>query len=260
MSDALIQYGRTGRKLDFPVFDMHSHVGEWALFDAFGIEAHLAEMDRVGVSVTAISSLQAIAGDIRRGNDQVTDLLRRQPQRFVGYVHINANYPDLILPELERCRATPGFKGIKVYQQGVPYDDPRFEPAWEFAAAQHWPVLAHTWGGQLTGYDRAARSHPDVVFFAAHAGSDFTYQPYVDAARQARNFYLDLTYSREHTNLLEHFVRTVGADQIVWGSDQPLFSLAQQVSKVLFARLADTDKHKILFANAARAFGVAGLK
>jgi predicted TIM-barrel fold metal-dependent hydrolase len=250
----LVEFAQAGRPVDFPVFDMHGHIGEWSLFDNWPLTEHLAEMERVGVRRTAISSLAAIAGDIAAGNDQVAAVARAHPDRFIGYAHVNANYPELIAPELERAAANPAFRGIKVYQQGVAYDDPRFEPVWEFAAARGWPVLAHTWAGQLTGFDRVAQRHPQTVFFAAHAGSDFVWQPYVDAARRARNFYLDLTYSRDHANLLEHLVREVGADQIVWGSDQPLFSLAQQLSKVLFARIADRDKEKILYRNAARAF------
>lgn len=256
MKSNLVQCGLHGRKLPFPAFDMHCHVGKWALFDTYEIADQLAEMDVIGVRVAAISALPAIAGEVRRGNNLVARLCQRHPQRFVGYAHVNAHYPALLLPELERCFALPGFRGIKVYQQGIAYDDPRFDAVWEFARARRAPVLAHTWAGQLTGFDRVAQRFPAVPFFAAHAGSDLHYQPYIDAAKQARNFYLDLTYSRDHTNLIEHFVREVGDDQIVWGSDQPLFSMAQQVAKVLFARIPDAAKRKILGANAAPLFGL----
>ncbi len=257
MTSELARFGLEGRTLGFPTFDVHSHVGKWAMYDSYEISDQIAEMDRIGVQVAAISALPAIAGDIQRGNDQVAELVGKYPGRFVGYVHVNANYPDRMLAELERCFARPGFKGIKVYQQGVPYDHPSFDPAWEFARAHRAPVLAHTWGGELTGYDRVAKRFPEVPFFAAHAGSGFAYERYIAAAKQARNFHLDLTYSREHANMIEHMVKSVGADQIVWGTDQPLFSMAQQAAKVLFARISDEDKKKILYQNAARLFGMA---
>ena len=255
MSNALVNHGRAGKRLEIPVFDVHTHVGQWALYDTYTEQDQLAEMDRIGVRCTAISSLAGIAGDVRRGNDEVAALLARQPKRFVGYCHVNGNYADDMLPELERCFARPGFVGIKVYQQGVAYDDPRFDPVWKFAVQHNAPVLAHTWGGNLTGFDKVAKRFPSVPFMAAHAGSDHGYQPYIDAAKAARNFYLDLTYSRDIANLIEHFVKTVGADQIVWGSDQPLFSMAEQIGKVLFSRFSDADKEKILSGNAAQFFG-----
>jgi predicted TIM-barrel fold metal-dependent hydrolase len=238
------------------MFDAHSHVGTWALFDTVPLAEQLAEMDRLGVGMAAVSALPALAGDIRGGNDLVAEVIRRHPARFIGYAHVSATYPESMGPELERCFALPGFRGIKIYQFGIPYDDARFEPAWAFASARRVPVLAHTWGGALTGLERAAARHPEVPVFAAHAGSDFAYQAYIDAARQAPNLYLDLTYSREHTNLIEHFVAELGAERVVWGADAPLFSMAHQAAKVLCARIPDAAKRLILGGTAARLFGL----
>jgi len=256
VSNELVNFGREGKRLDFPVFDMHTHLGQWALYDKYSEQDWLAEMDRIGVKYTAVSSMDGIAGDVRRGNDEIAALVARHPGRFFGYVHVNANYADEMLPELHRCFAMPGFAGIKVYQQGVAYDDPRFDPVWQMARDRNVPVLAHTWASNLTGYDKVAMRFPSVAFFAAHAGSDYGYQSYINAARGARNFYLDLTYSRDITNLTEHFVKEIGVDQIVWGSDQPMFSLAEQAGKVLFSRMSDDDKRKIMFSNAAQFFNV----
>ena len=256
MSNELVNYARAGKRLEFPVIDVHTHVGQWALFDTYTEQDQLAEMDRIGVRCTAVSSMPGISGDVRRGNDEVAALVARRPERFIGYCHVCANYADEMVPELERCFALPGFVGIKVYQQGVAYDDKRFDPVWEFAVKHNAPVLAHTWGGNLTGFDKVAQRFPSVIFMAAHAGSDHGFQPYIDAARAARNFFLDLTYSRDIANLIEHFVKTVGAEQIVWGSDQPLFSMAEQAGKVLFARISDADKAKILSTTAAKIFGM----
>lgn len=256
MMSELARYGREGKKIDiFPIFDSHAHVGQWSIFDAYTLKDQIAEMDRIGVRVAALSSLVALSGEIRRGNDVVTGALQEYPGRFLGYVHVSANYPDAMLPELKRCFAIRGFKGIKVYQTGIPYDDPQFKPVWKFAEKHAAPVLAHTWAGNLTGFDKVAKAHPDIPFLAAHSGSDCTYKAYVEAARRAQNLYLDLTYSRDHVGLIEYFVKTVGASRLVWGTDVPLFSMAQQIGKVLFARISDKDKKKILWDNGARLFG-----
>jgi predicted TIM-barrel fold metal-dependent hydrolase len=257
MTRPLIEYGRTGERLgDTPVFDVHAHIGNFALIQTAGWENQLRQMDRVGVDVAAISSVEAIYGDVRRGNDEVAAVVQRHPTRFCGYCHVSAQYPDELLPELERCFATPWFKGIKVYQVGTDYDHPLFDAVWTFARARKLPVLAHSWGNQLTGLDRAAARFPEVPFLMGHSGSGFAYDSYLKAAQASPNLYLDLTYSREHTGMIEHFVRTVGVERVVWGSDAPTFSLSQQIGKVLFARLSDADKRLILYANAARLFGL----
>lgn len=257
MTRPLIEYGQNGIRVDFPVFDVHAHVGNFGTIVSPHLDLQVKEMDRVGIAVAAVSSVEGIYGDHRGGNNNVADAIRLYPGRFIGYCHVSAQYPELMMPEVERCLAIPGFKGIKVYQVGTDFDHALYEPVWEFARARRLPVLAHTWGGNLTGFDRVARRFPEVAFMAAHTGSGFAYQPYIDAAKQTPNLYLDLTYSREHTNMIEYIVKEVGADRIVWGSDAPTFSMAHQIGKILFARIPDGDKHKILHDTAARLFGLA---
>lgn len=251
----LIDYALNGIRIDaFPVIDVHAHIDFNT--DAVPLDEHLREMDRLGIRSAIASSVVALAGDFEAGNDDVLAAAKRFPGRIFGYCHVSANYPEQILPELKRCFAEPPFKGIKVYQIGVNYDDERFNPAWEFAAANGLPVLAHTWGGNVTGFDKAAERFPTVAFLAGHSGSGFAYQPYIDMAKRSSNFYLDLTYSREHTNMIETIVAGVGARQIVWGTDQPLFSVAHQLGKVLCARIPDEDKRLILGGNAQRLFKI----
>jgi len=257
VSAPLADYARAGRPVTgIRVFDAHAHVGGMAGWDPPPLEEQVAEMDRVGIDIAAVSSSWALSGDIPGGNDEVAEAIRRFPGRFVGYCHVSGNFPEMMLTELERCFATDGFRGIKVYQVGCPYDDERFEPAWEFARQRGVPVLAHTWGGELTGLDRAAEKHPEVNFLAAHAGSAFAYRPYIEAALKCPNLYLDITYSREHTGMIEHFVERLGAERIVWGTDAPCFSMSHQLSKILFARIPDEAKRRIIYDNAARLFGL----
>ena len=259
MNDELVQYGLKGKKLDhIPVFNAHAHLGTWTQFEPFTVDHHLELMDRLGIDIAAVSSTLALEGDIMDGNDQIAEMVESYPERFIGYAHVSANYPDLMVSELERCFANPAFRGIKVYQSGIDYDDPAYDPVWDFARLRSAPVLAHIWGDSLTGLDKAAQKHPHVNFLLAHAGSEFKYQAAIDAAAgaHAENLYLDLTYSCEHTNMIEHFVETLGVERIVWGTDSPLFSMPQQLSKVLFARISDADKKKILYDNAAALFGL----
>jgi predicted TIM-barrel fold metal-dependent hydrolase len=251
----LIEYGRTGQPLDIPVLDVHAHIGSFASTIAPALERQVEEMKRVGVRWQIVSSVEGIHGDIVWGNDQAAHAAHRYRGILFAYCHVSGQYPELMESELERCFADPVFRGIKVYQAGTPYDHPVYEPVWRFASTRHLPVLAHTWGGNLTGLDRVALQYPDVPFLMGHSGSGFAWEAYLEAARKAPNLYLDLTYSREHTNMIEHFVEAVGSSRIVWGSDAPTFSLSHQIGKILFARISDEDKRAILFYTSARLFG-----
>ncbi len=256
MNMPLIEFGRTGRTLEFPVVDMHAHIGSFAPSLSPPLERQVAEMDRVGVAVQLVSSVEGLFGDIVWGNDQAAAAAARFPGRIFAYCHVSAQYPELIEPELKRCVLNPAFKGIKLYQVGTRFDHPVFDAVWAFAREWRLPVLAHTWGGDVTGFDKVAQRHPEVAFLAGHAGSGFAYKPYAEMARNLPNFYLDLTYSREHTNMIEYFVEEVGPAKIVWGSDAPTFSISQQVGKILYARIPDADKRAILGGTARRLFNL----
>lgn len=257
MNMPLIEYGRLGKKVDaFPIFDMHAHLQSLTYTDPRPLEEQVKEMDRCGIDLVALSSLLAIGADFVRGNDQVAQAAQRFPGRIIGYCHVSACYPEAMIPELERCFKNPVFRGIKLYPVGVPYDSLLFNPVWDFAREHKTPVLAHTWGGNFSGFDKVAEKHPEINFLAAHAGSGFAYQPYIDAARKLPNFYPDLTYSREHTNMIETFVSNLGPDRIVWGSDTPIFSMAHQLGKILFAQISDEAKRKILGETQARLFNI----
>lgn len=258
MIHPLIEYGRKGIALpeSIPVFDCHAHLVLTGRPAALTLGDQISEMNRLGIKLAAISSSLAIDGDVHRGNDQVAEALRRFPDRLVGYCHVGAALGDQMVPELKRCFALRGFRGIKVYQQGTSYDHALFDPVWEYARRRKTPVLAHTWAGNLTGLDRAAEKNPEVPFLAAHVGSGAACEPYIEAARKCPNIYLDLTYSRENTGMIEHVVASVGSGRVVWGTDSPVFSMAHQLSKILFARIDDADKRKILYDTAGRLFGL----
>lgn len=256
MKNQLIEYGKQGLKLDFPVIDIHAHIGNSGLIPVIPITAQIQEMTRIGIKSAIVSHMDGISGDIHNGNISVYESAKRFQGKLYCYCHVSANYPENLEEELENCFKHKLFVGIKVYQTGINFNDPDYEPVWQFAKKNSIPILAHTWGGNLTGFDKVAKKFRSVPFIAGHAGSVFTYKEYVKVAEEIKNLYLDLTYSREYTNMIEYFVKEIGAERIVWGSDTPVFSMSHQLGKVLFARISDNDKFKILYTNAASLFGI----
>ena len=67
----------------------------------------------------------------RLANDEMAELVRRHPDRFAGFAAaLPLNEIDAALRELDRAMRELGALGAQVYTnvQGVPLDDPRFEP------------------------------------------------------------------------------------------------------------------------------------
>jgi len=61
-----------------------------------------------------------------------------------------------------------------------------------------------------------------------------------------------LTSTHVNLGLIEHLVSEIGADQVFFGSDVPLYGMRYCVGSILFARIAEDDKRKILGLNMQR--------
>ena len=253
-----------GKPLDCRVLDAHGHLG---LNPNFHIPDHspaamVARMDRLGIDVLCISSHTAIYSDFRVGNNETAEAVEALPTRLVGAVVLNPHYPDEIVPELDRCLAHGGFRLIKLHSslQKFSLDAEACEPVWREAERRGLPVLVHSWAGASDcGYaacEAVAAKHPDVRLILGHSLAP---DGYPDACRLADahpNVYLDLATSQVNFGQVDDMVGRIGPDRILYGSDMPFIDPAPQVAKVVFARISDADKRKILGENAARLLGM----
>jgi predicted TIM-barrel fold metal-dependent hydrolase len=250
---------REGRSLSLTVIDMHAHVGRYSAFyaphpDAAGM---VEVMDAVGVAVTAISSHGGWAADAAEGNAETARATAEYPTRLLGYAVASPHYPGLILDELTRCFDEYGFKMIKIHPGAhtYPLTGPNYEEVYRFAAEHRAPVLTHTWEREpYSSPDLAAevaRRHGDVVFLWGHSGA-LSFDRAIELAADLPNVYLDLACSQVFKGQVEYFLSRISVDRILFGSDFSFISQPQQIAKVVFADIAEADKEKILYGNAAR--------
>jgi predicted TIM-barrel fold metal-dependent hydrolase len=85
-----------------------------------------------------------------------------------------------------------------------------------------------------------------------HSGSA-QLDKYIRLGREYPNVYLELCFSVSPRGLVEKLADAGLADKTIWGSDTLFMSAAQQIGRVLFARISPEDKEKILGSNARRA-------
>jgi uncharacterized protein len=259
ISDLFVERAFAGQPINHClVIDAHGHLGAetptFPLVDS-SVESVLASMDRIGIDLFCVSSLPALFGDACRGNRVVEQAIREHPTRFLGYIVVDSGYPEHNLPEMERCLRA-GFKGVKVWsygaRPGLPYDHPNYRPVFEFANANHLPVLAHTWGAELDQLERHINDFPNINWLMAHTGSQQK-EKYIRFAQQYPTVYLETCFSPCPRGLIESLVAEGLADKIIWGSDSVFMGAAQQIGRVLFTQIAAEDKEKILGLNAKRA-------
>jgi predicted TIM-barrel fold metal-dependent hydrolase len=79
-------------------------------------------------------------------NDSMANLVRLYPDRFPGFIaSLPLNYPDESINEIERALIKLEAIGVQVFSNvnGVPLDDPRFEPLFKAADRLRCPIFLH---------------------------------------------------------------------------------------------------------------------
>lgn len=237
------------------IVDSHAHLG--ALGQMYvqepGIDSIIALLDRLGVEAYCPSAHVAISSDYRWGNDLVAEAMNRYPGRILGYIVINPNYPQDILPEIERCLVRAPFIGLKFHPEwhGYAPDGPNYEPALAVADEKRMVVLSHSWGS-ADYLERVSQRFSGATFIQAHTGAFWRgYAPldFFEVTRRRSNVYLDIVGSVVWYGALERLVQEVGSEKILFGTDCPFEDPGLALGRVAFTQLSETAKEQILGLN-----------
>ncbi|HKI50276.1 MAG TPA: amidohydrolase family protein, partial [Desulfobacteria bacterium] len=171
-------------------------------------EGRLKRMDQCGIDVQILSlsapGIEQLEADLgsdlaRKANDELADVTRRYPNRFLGYAAVAPKDPQKAADELERAVSELGFVGWNTHSNyGDAYlDDERFWPILERAAKLKIPIYIHPtvpaipplrkYGFALAGapfgfgletamclmrliYSGVLDRYPDLTFILGHLG------------------------------------------------------------------------------------------
>lgn len=228
------------------VIDGHTHLGaHFNLYHIpFGdIKGIIEQMDRLGISKICAFSFAGVNSDFTLGNDLVVKAIGEYPNRIIGYTTLNANYPTEWLKELERCRKL-GLKGIKIIceYQGTTTEGTEFGPVYEYANDHHMIMLNHYWGSSQF-LDSLAERYPNACFIIGHYSTQ-----YADVLGKRKNV-LQCTCAALMFGDIEKLVEIVDVDKIVYGSDLTDLDGPFGLAPILYAKITDEDKRKILGLN-----------
>jgi predicted TIM-barrel fold metal-dependent hydrolase len=117
------------------------------------LDAKLADMDRTGITMAALSINDPGPEYFGRDsaamavllNDFIADAARRHPDRFFGLATLPFDTPDSMLKEFDRATGKLGMKGILLYSNlnGRFPDEEPFRPLFAEAERRGVPVLLH---------------------------------------------------------------------------------------------------------------------
>ena len=231
---------------DEEFYDCHGHVG-WCT-PHHVVEDKPAdlvkEMDKFGIQKCLVFSLEGVFGDETYGNDEVAKIVKQYPDKFIGFTLVNLNHGESIVrQEMERGLAM-GLKGIKLINDyhGYPSEGWLIDVACDFANRHKQFILNHNWGSPAQ-IERLCTTYSDACFITGHSTT-----AYVDVTKKVDNLFI-CTCPLLGWGQTELHVRLYGADRILFGSDLTDLPIAWGLAQVMYAKVPESDKRKILGEN-----------
>ncbi|MBO7146476.1 MAG: amidohydrolase family protein [Lentisphaeria bacterium] len=252
------QLWNTG-KLDFPIYDMHGHMGP-----AYGIYFQncmpadmVAHMKRIGIKHLVFSHHETLTGF--KPNPEVVEICREYPEHLRMYAGIIPQRTEEIKRDLALFDSwkpyAVGLKILPIYHNHK-LSDKEYDYALSFADERALPVLIHTWGNAPEcGIYETLCKYPNAKFFLAHCC--FGAWEYAERCVKEthNNVWLELTAVPGERGIIEKLVGMVGSEKILFGTDLPWFDEYQAVGGVLSADITEDDMRNILYRNVENILG-----
>jgi len=261
--DRILAAARIGKPLkDILVIDSHAHInhdqGEGVGFihcpasDA----ASMRERARLmGIDAMCISSFMAIWTDPEPGNRITYKAMQRYPRFFHGFASLQPQYVKDWKRELHRVHKTWRMGGMKPYfpRTYIPYNDPIWKPWYEYGNRMRAYCLIHPSPDVVGEMNDLAPKYPDIHFMIAHCGGSYTdARKGIDIALKNPNVSLEITLTAVTYRVIEFMVKHIGADRVLFGTDQPMRDPIPQFGWMAYAHCSYEEKKKMFGLNMQR--------
>lgn len=206
-----------------------------------------------------ISSASLKEDTMSIGNDFLLDFAKRNE----NFIPFSSFFPFCSVldaaHELERCKKL-GTKGVKMHPDFQQYylDDPHAVEIYRVCAELELPVMFHV-GDRRYDYSsprrtlNVAEKLPDLKIIAAHMCG---YSVWDEAEKYliGTNVYTETSDSLDNMEpeALADMIRRHGVDKVMFGSDFPIISPADEYERFKKVPLTDEEKKKILTENAEK--------
>ncbi len=263
------------------IVDCHVHLNNYDVHDVPTLGPCIEKLEltmrrnRIDMAVV-LTSYTVTPG--RPSTRDVLNAIRNKP-----YLHVVAGldyskFEPSDLDELTEHVQSGKVRGLKLYPGYQPFypSDPKWTPAYEFAAQHHIPVMIHT-GDTYTPkgklkyahplhVDEAAVDFPDVNFVICHLGNPWI-RDCMEVVYKNANVYTDISGLTlgAFEDRFEVFMRRqvqemllygVEPDAVLFGTDWPISSMESYLEFMESLAIPEKDRAKIMATNALELYGL----
>lgn len=250
----------------------------WGIDFAFDMSAngYLKQMEQVQITKALVNNHVLRADLISKANDFIAAQVEANADRLIGmaFVHPLASGAA---KELERCVKGLGFKAVKVspsFLHSFP-NDRRMYPFYEKVIELNIPILSHCGQNTEEMYTRLPSGEPEYseprhwrpvledfpqlrLVLAHVAGAATFWDDAVSLMHDFPNVAADTSLFPRlmPAERLMEFIKTVGPDRVMYGSDFPGADAVDDTRRLLSLPFNDSDREMILWQNASRFFSL----
>jgi predicted TIM-barrel fold metal-dependent hydrolase len=258
--DEVLKLVKEGKPLDnILVIDSHAHMSHEG-GNGVGYmpqkQSHISGIINrnklMGIDKICISSWLAIGVDYEEGNKIVLDAIKQFPDQVIGYAALDPNYITDWDEEIRRVHEEYKFKGLKPYKPKTmtPYNSPKYNKWYQYANERNLFCLNHPVDNFKNEMLDAAGKYQNMSFLLAHSGWCWrAAREHVEIAKERSNTFLEITYTAVTYGSIEYMVKEVGAEKVLFGTDQPMRDPIPQFGWVAYSHLTGEEKKKILGLN-----------
>ncbi|MEM7142865.1 MAG: amidohydrolase family protein [Actinomycetota bacterium] len=242
--------------------------------DDFCAAADMVErMDALGIDTLVLPVIEM------RGDEPIEEFHRyavrptelrllasSHPGRFAGLWSIDPDAGDADLDATADALDRAHYVGVHLHTHswGRPLDHPDYSPYHNLCAEYRVPFVAQAGQsgghrdhglGHPNGIGGPATIHPAVTFVLSHTGFPWVSET-IDAARRHPNVVIGTATHppRRWPEELVEFIRTDGADSVLWGTGYPLTGHGHSLGQLDALELDDDGRTALLGGNARRIF------
>src|SRR5262249_2695901 len=207
-------------------------------------EQIVEEMDRAGIQTMMLSAWHR-PGQWVFHNDQISEMTRRFPDRFVGVAAVNLEKPVEAVRELDRAVNELGFKALRVvpWLWNRPPNDKFYFPLYVKCieldipfctqVGHTGPLMPSETGRPIPYLDEVALTFPELRIVGGHIGYPWT-DEMIGLAWKHENIYIDTSayLPRYYPPQLINYIKSYGKDKVLFGTNFPQLSFEKCATQV----------------------------
>lgn len=222
-----------------------------------------AEGEKAGITHFLVQSVATSAKQVSSINRFIAENVNNSGGKMTGFGTMH--------PESEDMRAdfdellSLGLKGIKLHPdiQGFKMDDYRMLKIYELCEESGIPVLMHC-GDSRYDFSNPNRikaildTYTELTFIGAHFGGYSVWEDAVKTLAGYEKFMVDTSSSLFAIDVQTacRFIDAYGEDRVMFGTDYPMWNIAEELERFMRLPLSEKQREKILYTNAAKLLGL----